>query len=275
MIKLVAAVSSVLVSLGLAALLPAQPPRPTARRRPRPRRRRASRRRRGARARRRSEEGVRPAPPPPCRRELRGPPRGADPRLDRSRRRTLPRRPEGLQTRRRHVLAREYGAAAHDLARAADHARNAARFDRPDPDLPPPSDDFGPEDARERARRDLNRAYERIGLARATGEPAPGAEFYIKAARDLYTAARRDLEAGRDERAGELARAAEAMTHVPEHLAQAGTTAATFDARPARRRPSGPEPKVKRSELAIPSPRRSARAARIPRRGPPAALAPE
>ena len=45
-------------------------------------------------------------------------------------------------------LAREYGAAAHDLARAVDHARNAALFDRPRPDLPPPSDDFGLEDIR-------------------------------------------------------------------------------------------------------------------------------
>ena len=33
-------------------------------------------------------------------------------------------------------LAREIGTAAHDLARAVDHARNAARLDRPDPDLP-------------------------------------------------------------------------------------------------------------------------------------------
>ena len=32
--------------------------------------------------------------------------------------------------------AREYGAAAHDLARAVDHSRNAVRYDRPDPDLP-------------------------------------------------------------------------------------------------------------------------------------------
>ena len=42
--------------------------------------------------------------------------------------------------------AREYGIAAHDLARAVDHARNAVRYDRPDPDLPPPSDEFGLED---------------------------------------------------------------------------------------------------------------------------------
>ena len=117
--------------------------------------------------------------------------------------------------------AREYGAAAHDLARAVDHARNATRFDRPDPDLPAPSDDFGLEATRERARRDLYRAYERLGWL-DTWQGTPDSEVYLKAARDLYGAARRDLEAGRDERAGELARAAEAMTHVPEHLAQLG-----------------------------------------------------
>ena len=110
------------------------------------------------------------------------------------------------------------GPAAHDLARAADHARNASRFDRPDPDLPAPSDDFGLEDTRERAVATCTEPMNGSdGLA--TGEPATGSEVYVKAARDLYNAARRDLQAGRDDRAGELARASEAMTHVPEHLA--------------------------------------------------------
>ena len=114
--------------------------------------------------------------------------------------------------------AREIGTAAHDLARAIDHARNAARLDRPDPDLPPP-DGVGPEDASERTRRDLGRAYERIT---SFGEHAANpSKFYLDAARDLYNAARRDIQAGRDERGGELARAAEAMTHVPEHLSRA------------------------------------------------------
>src|SRR4051812_1758598 len=119
------------------------------------------------------------------------------------------------------ALAREYGAAAHDLARAVDHSLNAARFDRPDPDLPPPSDDFGLEDVRAGARRDLNRAYERLEWL-GTWQAGAGADYYVRAARDLYRAARRDLAAGRDERGGELARAAEAMTHVPEHLAHLG-----------------------------------------------------
>jgi hypothetical protein len=68
----------------------------------------------------------------------------------------------GLDT----IVAREYGAAAHDLARAVDHARNAARFDRPDQDLPSPSDHFGLEDMRDRARRDLYRAYDSDRMAR-------------------------------------------------------------------------------------------------------------
>jgi len=117
-------------------------------------------------------------------------------------------------------LAHEYGATAHDLARAADHAHNAALFDRRDPDLPPLSRGFGPEDSGERVRRELNRAYDRIAELRQ-GEPAPSAAFYLEASRDLYTAARRDVEAGREERGGELARAAEAMTHVAEHLGHA------------------------------------------------------
>jgi hypothetical protein len=117
--------------------------------------------------------------------------------------------------------AREYSAAAHDLARAIDHAQNAARFDRPDPELPLPPDGIGPEDLSERTRRDLGHAYDRIQSARDFGVD-PASRLYLDAARDLYNAARRDVEDGRDERGGELARAAEAMTHVPEHLSRAG-----------------------------------------------------
>ena len=42
-------------------------------------------------------------------------------------------------------LTHEYGAAAHDLARAVNHARNAERFDRPDPDPPAPTVAVGEE----------------------------------------------------------------------------------------------------------------------------------
>jgi hypothetical protein len=67
------------------------------------------------------------------------------------------------------------------------------------------------------ARAELKKAYDRIQKAR---EEARGdeAKFYLDAARDLYNAARRDAEAGRNDRAIELARAAEALTHVPAHL---------------------------------------------------------
>ncbi len=145
------------------------------------------------------------------------------------------------------LIAREYGAAAHDLARAVDHARNAARYDRPDPDLPDPSDDIEGDETRERAQRDLRRAYERITWL-GTWEPAADLTVYVKAAQDLYNAARRDLAAGRDERGDELARASEAMTHVPEHLAQAGDRD-RFAPRPAPvPPPESPAPKGKRAE---------------------------
>jgi hypothetical protein len=57
------------------------------------------------------------------------------------------------------------------------------------------------------------------------------------------------VEAGRDERAGELARAAEAMTHVPEHLANASSTGFGGDFCPALvREPGKPEAKEKEFE---------------------------
>ncbi len=137
-------------------------------------------------------------------------------------------------------LAHEYGASAHDLARATDHARNAARLDRPDPSLPPPPSEPGPEGSIERTRRDLRRAFDRITKAKEA-KPAADSAFYLDAARDLYNAARRDAEAGRDERAGELARGAEAMTHVVDHLGHV-----------ERGEPSKPDPKGERPR---PSPR--------------------
>lgn len=137
--------------------------------------------------------------------------------------------------------SRELGTAAHDLARAIDHARNAARIDRQDTDLPAPPDEGGPGNADDRTRHDLFRAYERI---RSSGNYAPDvdAKYYLDAAKDLYNAARRDVEAGRDERGGELARAAEAMTHVPEHLSNAAETGGPEPRGPESR---GPEAKKK------------------------------
>ena len=116
--------------------------------------------------------------------------------------------------------AHEYASAAHALARAIGHARDASRVDRPDPELPPPPPGRGPDDDAERTTRELRHAYDRIREGRDR-ESGPEARFYFDAARDLYNAARKDAEGDRPERAGELARAAEAMTHVPEHLARA------------------------------------------------------
>ena len=143
--------------------------------------------------------------------------------------------------------AREYGVAAHDLARAVDHARNAATFDL-DNDLPPPPDARGPEDEDEKTRRDLRHAYDRISDLR---DDAAGAEikFYLDASKDLYNAARRDAVAGRRERAGELARAAEALTHVPEHLARALDPDARPEPKKAKKdRPEPPKAKRDRPE---------------------------
>jgi len=132
-------------------------------------------------------------------------------------------------------LAHEYGAIAHDLARAIEHARNAALFDRPDEDLPRVPGKAGSGRDGE-ARRQLTKAYERLKEGDDGSDAGPEAKFYRDAAVDLYRAARRDAEAGRTERAGELARAAEAMTHVAEHLGHAA------DDRTAP--PSTAEPKV-------------------------------
>jgi hypothetical protein len=145
---------------------------------------------------------------------------------------------------------RALGTAAHDLARAIDHTRNAASSDLDD--LPPPPDGGGPEGEVERTRRDLRHAHDRI-VALREGD-GPDAKFYFDASRDLYNAARRDAVAGRLERAGELARAAEALTHVPDHLAR--TTDARPEPKEKRLKPEPPKEKRDRPEpgKAIPPP---------------------
>ncbi len=117
-------------------------------------------------------------------------------------------------------LAHEYAAIAHDLARAIEHARNAALYDRPDEGLPPPPD-IGRQGRSGEARKDLTKAYERLREGDDGSDAGPRARPYRDAASELYRAARRDFEAGRTERTAELARAAEAMSHVAEHLGHA------------------------------------------------------
>ena len=253
MIKAVATVTSVLLSLGLAGLLPAgpQPPRegppPKAKKKYDPKKK--------------DEPNVKKAEP----KKKGGPGPAADLRraydlLTRLRASSDPAgRPEerlrdwtdrasrlyrdGLKAYDKGdvFLAHEYGTAAYDLARSIDHARNAARLDHEarDSELPPPPDREGPGDDRERTRRDLRRAYDRITEAAEETNPSPDAAFYVQAAKDLYSAARRDAEAGRHDRAGELARAAEAITHVSEHLAHAAAGPPEDRPRPERPAPKG------------------------------------
>jgi hypothetical protein len=113
--------------------------------------------------------------------------------------------------------ARERAVAAHDAARGLKHWVTASL--PPVPDLPrPPGGPLG-EERWEPARRELQRAADRLGEVADAGGPA-GREFR-EAADRAYRAARSAYEARDFERAAELARAAEAWTHVGEHLTRA------------------------------------------------------
>ncbi len=147
-------------------------------------------------------------------------------------------------------LAHEYGAIAHDLARAVDHARNAALFDRADDDLPaPPDAGPGREGHGGEARKELTKAYDRLREGDRGSDAGPKARSYREIAGELYQAARRDYEAGRTERAAELARAAEAMSHVAEHLGHAADVRET----PSPDR-AGPKGKADREGQILPPP---------------------
>jgi len=64
---------------------------------------------------------------------------------------------------------------------------------------------------------ELKKAYDLVQAARKASGSGES-RTYLDAARDLYNAARREAEAGRFDRAAELARAAKALTLVPKHL---------------------------------------------------------
>jgi hypothetical protein len=145
-------------------------------------------------------------------------------------------------------LAHEYGAIAHDLARAVDHAHNAMLFDRADDDLPAPPAGPDLEEIPGPLPKDLRKVYDRLG----DDVDVPGSRFYRDAARDLYNAAKRAAEEGRHERAGELARAAEAMTHVIDHLGHAADKSPWPE-------PPRPEPKARpkaKAEFDRPEPKK-------------------
>jgi hypothetical protein len=152
-------------------------------------------------------------------------------------------------------LAHEYAVIAHDLARVIEHVHNATISDRPDADLPtPPAPRGAGRD--EWARRDLMQAYERLREADDGSDAGSEAKYYRGAAGELYQEARRDFQAGRLDRAAELARAAEAMTHVCEHLGHAADDRRTPPptAEPKRRR--GPESREGRGGDILPPPDR-------------------
>jgi hypothetical protein len=144
-----------------------------------------------------------------------------------------------------HRKGAEYGIAAHDLARAVEHSRNADLGE--DKELPPPPTRPGPkEDEAERVQHALREATDVI-------DDSPkdlGAEskVYIDAAKELVKAAETDAEAKRLNRAGELARAAVALAHVAEHV----NAAMNDEPPPPPERPRGrggnrPAPKGKRA----------------------------
>jgi hypothetical protein len=113
--------------------------------------------------------------------------------------------------------ARERAVAAHDAARGLKHWVTASL--PPVPDLPRPPGGPAGEERWEPARRELQRAADRLGEMADAGGMA-GREFQ-EAAQRAYRAARSAYEARDFDRAAELARAAEAWAHVGEHLSRA------------------------------------------------------
>ncbi|HZW34865.1 MAG TPA: hypothetical protein VFF52_29350 [Isosphaeraceae bacterium] len=148
--------------------------------------------------------------------------RSADPRIGEWTERAARYYREGIRALRDEnpQLAHESAVIAHDLARAIEHTRNAALFDKPDAELPPPPEKAGSGGAAE-ARRQLMAAYDQFREEDDGGDAGPEAKYFRDAAGELYRTALRDFESGRVERAGELARAAEAMRHIAAHLGHA------------------------------------------------------
>ena len=154
-------------------------------------------------------------------------------------------------------LAHESAVIAHELARAIEHARNAELFERPDDALPPPPEKAGSGRDGD-ARRRLTQAYEQLREEDDGSDAGPEAKYYRNAASEVYRRAVRDFEAGRRERAGELARAAEALSHVAEHLGHAADvrSAPPPKAEPKARRGLGGRPaKEGRGDILPPPPR--------------------
>jgi|SRR5579872_1758260 len=153
--------------------------------------------------------------------------------------------------------AGELAKAAHDAARGLKHSFQAPAV----AGLPTPPVDRGGsvdrwiagQETWQEAREQLERAFNRIQETEA-GAPAdsPSRQF-VEASRRVYTFGRRAYEDGDYPRAVELARAAEAWTHVREHILRSTNQVAQLsrrplpppprpDDRPPARRPGGVEP---------------------------------
>jgi hypothetical protein len=127
--------------------------------------------------------------------------------------------------------ADELAKAAHDAARGLVHALRADAPGVRGIPAPPRRDPYELDDL-------LRRTRERLEDFADTASRGPGRDF-LEAARRLYDQARR---AERDDtiRAVQLARAAEAWTHVGEHLMQADSPTG-YRPPPDRRRPPRPD----------------------------------
>ncbi len=127
--------------------------------------------------------------------------------------------------------AEELGAAAHDAARGLVHALRADASAPKGVPAPPLRDEYELEDL-------LSRTQDRLEDFRDVATQGAGRAFY-DAARRLYDRARR---AGKDDsaRALQLARAAEAWTHVGEHLDNADSRVGARREPPRRREPPAP-----------------------------------
>ena len=137
-------------------------------------------------------------------------------------------------------LTHEYAVAAHDLARAVDHVRLAALMGKPADELPPPPEAAKAKSGEKEIRHDLRHAHDRLSRLRE-GDVDADARYYLDAARDLYNDALKEARGDDPARAREMAKAAEALSHVPEHLGHA------IDGGPAKKAKRD-EPKAKRDE---------------------------
>lgn len=134
--------------------------------------------------------------------------------------------------------AGELAKAAHDAARGLKHSLEAQQ--PPVAALPaPPIQMGGPLDrltaggeAWLEARDQLQRAYDRIQIADTAPAVGGPSRQFMDASRRVYAIARRAYGDGDYPRVAELARAAEAWTHVGEHILRASERGEQFARRP-------------------------------------------